>query len=110
MNRLLKKIEGNANLFSSVINCETQVTPILQGFITNFPEYTDHSINDPKTVLSYSAHLLGTELDKLNEDEVYILIMAGFLHDIGMCPTNEMKENIMKVLHLRRVGKNLKTI
>ena len=106
MNRLIKKIEGNANLFSSVQNCETQVTPILQGFITNFPEYTDHSINHSKTVLGYAAHLLSTELDKLNEDEVYILIMAGFLHDIGMCPTNEMKEQIKESSTFKESGKS----
>jgi hypothetical protein len=63
---------------ASIQNCEVQVTLILQGFITNFPEYTDHSINHSKTVLGYAAHLLNTEVDKLNEDEAYVLIMAGF--------------------------------
>lgn len=96
MDKLIKKLEGNANLLASIKNCEIQVTPILQGFITNFPEYTDHSINHSKTVLGYAEHLLNTEIEKLNEDEAYILIMAGFLHDIGMCPTNEMKEQILE--------------
>lgn len=94
MEKLLKRIENNINFRTSIENCEKQITPILQGFITNFPEYTDHSINHSKSVLRYAEYVLNTEIEKLNEDEVYILIMAGFLHDIGMCPTNEMKQRI----------------
>ena len=105
MNKLLKKVEGNSILIASIQNCEVEVTPILQGFITNFPEYTDHSINHSKTILGYVDHLLNTEVEKLNEDEAYILIMAGFLHDIGMCPTNEMKANIIESASFKESGK-----
>lgn len=105
MEKLINRIKGNANLLASIQNCETEVTPILQGFITNFPEYTDHSINHSKTVLGYAEHLLHTEIEKLNEDEAYILIMAGFLHDIGMCPTNEMKEQILASSLFKDSGK-----
>jgi molecular chaperone HtpG len=105
MNRLIKKVEGNSVLLASIQNCEVQVTPILQGFITNFPEYTDHSINHSKAVLGYADHLLNTEVEKLNEDEAYILIMAGFLHDIGMCPTNEMKANVIESSAFKESGK-----
>jgi metal-dependent HD superfamily phosphatase/phosphodiesterase len=106
MNRLLNKVKDNSILIASIQNCEVQVTPILQGFITNFPEYTDHSINHSKTVLGYADLLLNTELEKLNEDEAYILIMAGFLHDIGMCPTKEMKSNIIESDSFRESGKD----
>lgn len=105
MNKLLKKVEANSVLMASIQNCEVQVTPILQGFVTNFPEYTDHSINHSKTVLRYADHLLDTEVQKLNEDEAYVLIMAGFLHDIGMCPTNGMKSIIIESSSFRESGK-----
>jgi len=105
MDRLIKKLESNAKFLSSIQNCEIEVTPILQGFITNFPEYTDHSIIHSKTVLGYAEHLLNTEIEKLNEDEAYILIMAGFLHDIGMCPTTEMKEQILASSLFKNSGK-----
>jgi hypothetical protein len=61
MNELLAKIKGNAILLASVQNCESEVAPILKGFITNFPEYTDHSINHSKTILAYVEHLLSSE-------------------------------------------------
>lgn len=105
MNKLLEKIASNSILTASIQNCEVEITPILQGFITNFPEYTDHSINHSKTVLGYVEHLLSTELEKLNEDEVYILVMAGFLHDIGMCPTNQMKSDIKESPSFKESGK-----
>jgi molecular chaperone HtpG len=105
MDKLIKKMEGNAKLLASVQNSETEVTPILQGFITNFPEYTDHSIIHSKTVLGYAQHLLNTEIEKLNEDEAYILIMAGFLHDIGMCPTSDMKKRILESADFKSSGK-----
>ena len=96
MKNLLKSISGNSKLLTSVNDCENEVTPILQKFITNFPEYTDHSIVHSKRILKYAAYLLNTEIEKLNEDEVYVLIMAGYLHDIGMCPTKEMKKTIIE--------------
>ncbi|MDA3953772.1 MAG: ATP-binding protein [Bacteroidales bacterium] len=95
MKKLLDRIKDYTELITSIANCEKQITPILQGFITNFPDYTDHSINHSKSVLDYAELVLSEELNKLNEDEVYILIMAGFLHDIGMCPTSKMKTRIL---------------
>ncbi len=105
MEKLIQRLNNSAKLLSSIQNCEFEITPILQGFITNFPEYTDHSINHSKTVLGYAELILNNEIEKLNEDEVYILIMAGFLHDIGMCPTNEMKEQILTSNAFKDSGK-----
>ena len=94
MDKLIKLLKGNAELNSSIQNCEKEITPILQRFITNFPDYTDHSFNHSKTVINYSEYLLANESKKLNVDEIYILIMASYLHDIGMCPTTRMKKEI----------------
>jgi hypothetical protein len=105
MDKLLKQIKNNSKLLTSIHDCELEVTPILQGFITNFPDYTDHSINHSKTVLGYAGLLLADELKELNEDEIYILIMAGFLHDIGMCPTSQMKKEIKSSSDFKESGK-----
>ncbi|KKR32236.1 MAG: HD domain protein, partial [Candidatus Falkowbacteria bacterium GW2011_GWF2_39_8] len=83
MKRLLERMKGNATLIASIDGCTKQITPILQKFITNFPDYTDHSIDHSMGVLKYISFLIDSELEKLNEDEIYILILAGLLHDIG---------------------------
>ena len=64
--------------------------------MTNFPDYTDHSIDHSKTVLEYAFYCIGDSIQYLTEDEKYILIMAGYLHDIGMCPTKDDKKLIIE--------------
>jgi len=69
MDKLFKLLKSKSNLLVSIQNCVKEITPILQRFITNFPDYTDHSINHSNTVLCYAELLLGNELKKLNEVE-----------------------------------------
>ena len=94
MDSLIEKLKNNPVLYSSILGSEEPIALILDRYITNFPEFTDHSIIHSKTVLEYATYLLSDEKDLLNDDEVYILIMSCYLHDIGMCPTNEMKKEI----------------
>ncbi len=84
----------NPDLLSSIIECEKQITPILQQYISHFPEYTDHSINHSWIVLRYAIELLDDGISKLNEDELYVLIMAALLHDIGMSPSKKMQDTL----------------
>ena len=49
-----------------------------------FPEFTDHTILHSMNVISFCNRLIGDRLDHLNADEVYILLMACYLHDSGM--------------------------
>lgn len=90
-----KNITSNPDFIASIQECEKQISPILQKYLTNFPDYTDHSIDHSKTVLEYAFYCIGDNIQYLTEDEKYILIMAGYLHDIGMCPTKEDKKWII---------------
>ena len=58
---------------------------ILSNFRQLFPEYTDHSELHSLTVIDSCNRLVGTEqIDKLNKNEIFVILMAGYLHDIGM--------------------------
>jgi len=58
---------------------------MLEGFLPRFPDFTDHSILHSLDVLDYSNRLLGAEqIARLSPGECYVLIMACYLHDIGM--------------------------
>ena len=58
---------------------------ILSNFRQLFPEYTDHSELHSLTVIDSCNRLIGTEqIDKMNKNEIFVLLMAGYLHDIGM--------------------------
>lgn len=50
-----------------------------------FPEYTDHSEMHSMSVINFCNALIGSEqIERLNADEIYILLMSCYLHDIGM--------------------------
>lgn len=57
----------------------------LGGFQRLFPGYTDHSVFHSLNVLEFCNELIGPkQLGMLNKDEIYVLLMASYLHDCGM--------------------------
>ena len=58
---------------------------MLSKYLTRFPDFTDHSFLHSLNVLDYCNRILGYEqIEKLCPEECYVLIMACYLHDIGM--------------------------
>ena len=58
---------------------------ILSKYKQIFPEYTDHSQLHSLTVIDSCNRLIGRgQIEKLNKDEVFVLLMACYLHDVGM--------------------------
>lgn len=49
-----------------------------------FPEYTDHSNLHSLNVINFCNQLIGDQIDRMNADELYILLSACYLHDTGM--------------------------
>ncbi|MGQ7870914.1 HD domain-containing protein [Sunxiuqinia sp. sy24] len=91
---IIENFIKNPDLAASITECEKQITPVLQKYISHFPDYTDHSINHSKIVLNYAIEILDDSIKHLNEDELYILIMSAYLHDIGMSPSIQMQEEL----------------
>ncbi len=58
---------------------------LLTRYKTIFPTYTDHTALHSMEVLDFCNTLIGeANIDKLNADEIYILMMSCYLHDSGM--------------------------
>ena len=57
---------------------------MLESFFSWFPDFTDHTILHSMDVLAFSNLLARDSIDRLNAAECYVLIMACYLHDIGM--------------------------
>lgn len=58
---------------------------ILTRYQLLFPGYTDHSELHTMTVIDSCNRLIGEEqIDKLNADEIYVLLSACYFHDVGM--------------------------
>lgn len=56
----------------------------LSYFRRLFPAYTDHSELHSLNVIDFCNMLIGDSIEKMNADEIYVLLMACYLHDIGM--------------------------
>lgn len=49
-----------------------------------FPEYTDHTTLHSLSVIDFCNQLIGDQIDRLNADELYVLLSACYFHDAGM--------------------------
>lgn len=61
------------------------IQKILSRYRVLFPEYTDHSELHSMTVIDCCNRIIGQDqIGTLNADEIYILLEAAYLHDVGM--------------------------
>ena len=77
--------EEDPALHKNAQNCLFVLPTTLQSFFDRFLRFTDHTILHSLEVLDYSNRLIGEEqIRKLSAVECYVLIMACYLHDVGM--------------------------
>lgn len=57
---------------------------ILSNYKLFFPEYTDHTELHSLTVIDFCNRLIGVQIEKMNADEMYVLLMGCYFHDTGM--------------------------
>jgi len=67
----------------------TDATLALQHTLSHyqrlFPEFPDHSLLHSMSVVNFCNALIGREqIEMLNADEIYVLLMGCYLHDVGM--------------------------
>jgi hypothetical protein len=80
--RMLKKL--NPDLYSRYKNTPFVMNKILDRFQVLFPEYTDHTLLHCVTVTDFCNVLIRDQIKIMNDDELYVLLMAAYLHDSGM--------------------------
>lgn len=57
---------------------------ILSNYLLIFPTFTDHTELHSLNVIDFCNRIIGTQLEKLNADEIYALLMGCYFHDTGM--------------------------
>ena len=83
LERTLKKLDPGLHRRFSDTGFALQ--RILDRYRVLFPEFTDHTQLHCMTVMDFCNVLIGEEQIKMmNVDELYILLMACYLHDAGM--------------------------
>lgn len=57
---------------------------ILSNYLLIFPTFTDHTELHSLNVIDFCNRIIGGEIEKLNADEIYCLLMGCYFHDTGM--------------------------
>lgn len=57
---------------------------ILSNFKLIFPYFTDHSELHSLNVIDFCNKIIGEEITKMNDDEIYCLLVGCYFHDTGM--------------------------
>ena len=72
-----------------------------------FPEYNDHSGLHSMSVIDLCNQLIGKEqILRLNQDELYILLMSCHLHDVGMGSTSKEYDEFREKIDFRDYFEN----
>ena len=66
-----------------------------------FPEYTDHSNLHSMTVIDVCNRLIGSQIQSLDPDELYVLLMGCYFHDTGMGITLKDYQEFSKQIDFR---------
>ena len=57
---------------------------VLSNYKLIFPEYTDHTELHSLSVIDFCNRLIGDQIEKVNADELYALLVSCYFHDTGM--------------------------
>ena len=57
---------------------------ILCNYQLIFPDFTDHTELHSLNVIDFCNRLIGEQINKLNADEIYVLLLGCYFHDTGM--------------------------
>ena len=90
--------QENPELHQVFTNSVFCLQNMLYKYQNIFPTYTDHTSLHSLNVIDFCNRLIGSNIEKMNTDEIYVLLMGGYLHDSGMgismSDYEKFKENI----------------
>jgi anti-anti-sigma factor len=64
--------------------CVAAAESLLNRYLINFPTFTDHSLLHSMEVANAANYLISNRISALCAEELYVLLMAALLHDVGM--------------------------
>lgn len=60
------------------------VEKILSNYKLIFPQFTDHTELHSLNVIEFCNKLIGDQINELNADEIYVILLGCYFHDTGM--------------------------
>ena len=82
LERKLKELDSDLHLrFTNTVFALQQ---ILSNYQLIFPNFTDHTELHTLNIIEFCNALIGEQIDKLNADEIYCILLGCYFHDTGM--------------------------
>lgn len=79
---------------------EKPAADLLEFTKTNYPNYTDHTLQHSYRILRYLFPILGKKMkDSLTATEIFCLILSAMFHDIGMSNSTEGDKEKLRIEH-----------
>lgn len=88
--------ELDINLHKRFTDCVFVLQKILSNYKLIFPEFTDHTELHTITVIDFCRRLIGDALERLNKNELYVLLCGCYFHDTGMGITEKDFESFSR--------------
>ena len=82
MERRLREMDPA--LHRNFTNAVFALQNILSSYKQLFPLFTDHTELHTLTVIDFCNRLIGDQIERMNADEIYSLLMGCYFHDVGM--------------------------
>ena len=82
LERRLKELDPN--LHSRFVDTVFALQQILSNYQLIFPLFTDHTELHSLNIIEFCNKLIADQIDKLNADEIYCILMGCYFHDTGM--------------------------
>ena len=88
--------ERDPELHKRFTDCVFGLQKILSNYKLIFPEYTDHTEMHSISVIDFGRRIMGKQIEKLNNDELYVFLLGCYFHDVGMGITQKDFEAFSK--------------
>ena len=76
--------ELDPDLHARFTNTVFALQQILSNYQLIFPYFTDHTELHSLNIIEFCNKLIGKQIEKLNADEIYCILMGCYFHDTGM--------------------------
>ena len=71
-------------LHSRYRDCVVISQRMLCRYENYFPDFTDHTVLHTLDILDLCNQLIGSQLERLTAEDLYVLLMGALFHDVGM--------------------------
>ncbi len=93
--------ESDIDLHGRFTDAVFSLQHILSNYKLIFPDFTDHTELHSLNIIEFCNMLIGEQINKLNADEIYVLLLGCYFHDTGMGISHKDFEEFSKQIDFK---------